>query len=117
MSRKIGNDNENLALSFLKKKGLKLIAKNFYSRFGEIDLIMRDKETLVFVEVRYRGSEKFGSSLESVSWHKQQRLIKTAEYYLLSSPQNLPCRFDVLAVSPHNTQSINWIKNAFGLNL
>jgi putative endonuclease len=117
MSRKIGADKENQALKFLTSKGLKLVCRNFHCRLGEIDLIMQDKDTLVFVEVRFRSSERFGSSAETVSFHKQQRLIKTAEYFLLNFPQNLPCRFDVLAIRPHNTQSIDWIKNAFGANL
>ena len=114
MSRNIGNEKENLALHFLKRQGLKLIARNFHSRFGEIDLIMRDKTCLIFVEVRFRSRDHFGSGAESVSFQKQQRLIKTAQFYLLRYPQNVPCRFDVLAIRPQN---IDWIKNAFGANL
>ncbi|MDF2690646.1 MAG: hypothetical protein K0S29_501 [Gammaproteobacteria bacterium] len=117
MSRTIGFAKEDIALRFLKNKGLKLICRNFHSRFGEIDLIMQDQSSLVFIEVRFRSSEKFGSSAESVSFLKQQRLIKTAQFYLLHHPQNAACRFDVLAIRPHNTQSIDidWIINAFTL--
>ncbi|MDO8954273.1 MAG: YraN family protein [Gammaproteobacteria bacterium] len=109
MSRIIGNKKEIIALQFLHKNGLKLLTRNFHSRFGEIDLIMEDGETIVFVEVRYRRSARFGTSAESIDYHKQQRLIKTAQFYLLRYPHNKACRFDVIAID----QSLQWIRNAF----
>lgn len=115
MSRKIGNDYENVALGYLQRRGLKLVCRNFYSRCGEIDLIMQDKNALVFVEVRYRRSSLFGKSEETVNYYKQQRIIKAAHYYLLKFPQNREYRFDVLAINHQNTQSIHWIQNAFTL--
>jgi len=111
MSRIIGNHYENIALSYLKSQGLKLITRNFHSRYGEIDLIMQDKASIVFIEVRYRESTQFGSSVETISYQKQQRIIKTAEYYLLQKAQNLACRFDVVAIEA--AKNIKWIPNAF----
>jgi putative endonuclease len=110
MSLSIGNHYENLALNYLKARGLSLVVRNYRSRYGEIDLIMQDKNYLVFVEVRYRQSQQYGSSIESINHIKQQKLIKTAQYYLLKHPQNRPCRFDVIGI---NQQSLTWIKNAF----
>ena len=101
-----------MALQFLQKNGLKLLARNFHSRFGEIDLIMQDSETIVFIEVRYRHSPRFGTSAESIGYRKQQRLIKTAQFYLLRHPHNKACRFDVIAID----QSLQWIRNAFDQN-
>ena len=112
----IGNKAEKLALSFLKKQGLKFIEKNFFYHHGEIDLIMMDKQQLVFIEVRYRKSEKYGSALESVTQKKQQRIIKTSQYFLLKNKQyrQLPLRFDVVAFQKDiSITSITWIKAAF----
>lgn len=85
---------------------------------GEIDLILTDKDQLVFVEVRYRKSSFYGSGAETVTWHKQQKLIRTALYYLQGTKKSLDeisCRFDVVEVSPHpeGKLDITWIKDAF----
>jgi uncharacterized protein (TIGR00252 family) len=82
-------------------------------RFGEIDLVMRDGATLVFVEVRYRRSDRFGAPAETVDRRKQQRLTAAANHYLQAHPTVLPCRFDVVAVS--GGDRIEWIKNAFAV--
>ena len=116
MSRQHGNAIEQQALDYLSRQGLKLVTRNFTTRMGEIDLVMQDGKTLVFVEVRYRKSPVFGNSAESVTWRKQKKLTLTAEFFLQrnSQMQNYPCRFDVIACSPgKNTADINWIKNAF----
>ena len=111
----IGKSKEKLACRYLEKKGFKLIEKNYYCRRGEIDLIMRDQDSLVFVEVRYRNNDRFGSALESINIHKQKRLIFTAEQYLQQTRTPLAARFDVVAISgSEDNPSINWIKNAFG---
>lgn len=107
----IGEDKERLALAFLQGQGLRLIARNHRCRRGEIDLVMRDGDTLVFVEVRFRRSTRFGTPAETVDFHKQKRLAAAASHYLQQYPTNLPCRFDVLAVSGNNR--INWIRDAF----
>jgi len=111
----IGKSKEKLACRYLEKKGFKLIEKNYYCRRGEIDLIMRDQDCLVFIEVRYRKNDRFGSALESIHFHKQKRLIFTAKQYLQQTRTPLASRFDVVAISGDEANpSINWIKNAFG---
>ena len=113
-----GERAEQLALTYLQQHGLSLLTRNFHSRRGEIDLIMMDVDTLVFVEVRYRKSAKYGSALESVNHIKQSRIIHTAQTYLQQHPENhLECRFDVIAIVPNNnTSEITWVKDAFQLN-
>ena len=74
-----GQQGEDIALAFLLKKGFKLIQRNFRSRAGEIDLIMQNENSLIFVEVRYRSSNKFGGALYSVDKKKQSKLIKCAQ--------------------------------------
>lgn len=111
-----GAKAEAFACVFLKKRGLKLIHKNFRCKMGEIDLIMQDKETLVFIEVRLRNNPHFGAGEESVTFYKQQKIAKAAAYYLLSQKnQTTPyCRFDVLALARHNTSyKTHWIQDAF----
>ncbi|NKC00955.1 MAG: YraN family protein [Pseudomonadales bacterium] len=97
---------------FLRRHGLRLIEKNFHCRSGEIDIIMVEQRILVFVEVRYRSSKRFGGAAASVGHKKQQRLIKAADTYLLSKPEftSWPARFDVVAIDHRN---ISWLKNAF----
>ncbi len=111
-----GKQYEDLACKHLRKHGLKLLTRNYHCRRGEIDLIMRDKESLVFVEVRYRRQARYGSASESVDWYKQQRLIATAEHYLLHESKTQPAaRFDVVAISgTEGNIELEWINNAFG---
>lgn len=116
--RQTGNQAENLALQYLEKNGLKLIEQNYLTKMGEIDLIMLDKseQNLVFVEVRYRKNIYFGSAIDTVNDNKQEKLIRTAEYFLLKHSQydDLICRFDVIGLeSDLKCPKINWIKNAF----
>ena len=104
---------EELAASYLQHRGLRLLARNYRKKFGEIDLIMRDKEQLVFVEVKYRRREDYGMALEQIGWRKQQRIIKAANHYLMVHRLSVPCRFDVLAISGSKSLRYNWIPNAF----
>ena len=105
---------EDIARRHLEQRGLKTRTKNYRCRLGEIDLIMEEGNTLVFVEVRYRRSTDFGSAAESVNRLKQRKLIKTAEHYLNNSAlPEPPCRFDVLAISGRNLENVIWIKDAF----
>lgn len=110
-TRVVGNAKERLAETFLRQQRLRLVARNHRCRFGEIDLIMRDGETLVFIEVRYRRSARFGTAAETVDWRKQRRIAATARHYLLAHPTSSPCRFDVVAVQGDN--QIEWIQDAF----
>lgn len=112
--RKIGQDYENTAAEYLKQQGYEILAHNFYTRIGEIDLIARDGEYLVFIEVKYRRNASAGYPEEAVTRQKQQRIIRAARYYMLMNriAGDTPCRFDVLAIE--GTQ-IRLIKNAFGI--
>jgi len=106
-----GEKSEQLACRYLLKQGLQLIEKNFRSKYGEIDLIMKDNETLVIIEVRFRKSNKYGGALESISRKKQSRIIATTQYYLSTHKVNSSIRFDAITMSSNT--DINWIKNAF----
>ncbi len=108
-SKSIGAIAEDIAYSYLLKEGLSLVVKNFYSRFGEIDLIMRDDTTTVFVEVKMR-TKGFDCGVESITYKKQQKLVKTANYYLLRYAKiDIPCRFDAVIITDIN--HISWLKN------
>ena len=104
---------EARAAQYLADKGLILLDRNFRTKMGEIDLIMQEDNMLVFVEVRYRKTNLFGSPVESVDRRKQIKLIKTAECYLASHKKyaRMPSRFDVVGIS----NTIEWIRNAFGV--
>ena len=111
--RQRGNAAEDLALKQLRAAGLKLIARNYHCRRGEIDLIMREQDDIAFVEVRQRSRSDFGSAAESVTHHKQQRLLATAKHWLSQNPQyaNSPMRFDVVGID--GAGQLDWIRNAF----
>lgn len=114
MSRIKGALMEMKALKFLQQQGLKLLMRNYQSRYGEIDLIMLDKDTLVFTEVRYRQHNSHGNAVESIDFIKQKKLTTTAARFLQERRhyQNSPCRFDVVSFSKDN-KSPEWIRNAF----
>jgi len=116
-TRTLGSDAERLAGQFLTRQGLISITRNFRCRLGEIDLIMRDDECLVFVEVRYRASNRFSRAGQTVDIHKQRKLIRTAALFLARRERyaNSLVRFDVVAVDAdkHGEESIEWIKDAF----
>jgi len=109
-----GAQAERAACDHLCARGLKLHLRNYRCRSGEIDLIMHDGETLVFVEVRYRSSNRFGGAAASVNASKQQKLIRAAQTFLVERRLNqAPCRFDVVTVTPHDgAMSVDWIPNA-----
>ena len=116
--RKTGAQAEDLALAFLRARGLKLRARNFSCRSGEIDLIMDHGDSLVFIEVRYRRRDDYGGGLESVDARKRARIVRCARFYLHSHEKlnGRPARFDVVAVSPGQRPGeprIHWIPNAF----
>ena len=113
-TRHIGQQAEDEAYQFLRSAGYKLVDRNFSFKGGEIDLIVRNDDTLVFVEVRFRKNPSYGSGAETVTSAKRRRIIRTAEYYLQVNPDNSnrDFRFDVISMSP----DIDWIENAFTLN-
>lgn len=103
---------------WLKRQGLAAVARNYRCRRGEIDLVMLDGDTLVFVEVRLRTHKGFGGAEASVDRAKRRRLSAAATHFLASRPalSNAPCRFDVIAVTAapdHRDFNCNWIRNAF----
>jgi putative endonuclease len=110
MSREAGARAERQAEEFLKARGMDILARNFRTRFGEIDLVVQDAETVVFVEVRSRSSDAFGTSQETVTAAKRRRIIRTAMAYAQSRGLDAPLRFDVVALSP---QGILHIPAAF----
>lgn len=111
--RKIGSDYENLAADFLREKGYRIIARNFRDRTGEIDIIAKDADYLVFVEVKYRTDETCGNPLEAVDAKKQRRICRTAFYYCMKYGygDTVPCRFDVIGID--GEKNIVHIVNAF----
>ncbi|MBA3536737.1 MAG: YraN family protein [Tatlockia sp.] len=117
MSLKTGLAAELQARTYLIAQGLQWIESNYRCRWGEIDLIMRESNCLVFVEVRARASSSFGGAAASVNYSKQRKLIKTAYNYLLSKNihDKQPARFDVLAFEGSGLE-VEWVKNAFGLD-
>ena len=113
-----GQTAETQACRFLTDQGMKLIARNYRCRYGEIDLIMRDGHAVVFVEVRYRSNRRYASGAETVDYRKQSKLVATALHYLQSHPGAAvhPARFDVIALdSEHGENRFNWIPNAFSV--
>ena len=108
---KPGAQAEQLAARYLQQHGLKLLDSNYHCRFGEIDLILRDGDTLVFAEVRKRSGNGFGGAAASIDQHKQRRLTLTAQHYIASLPGDPPCRFDALLLDAGD--NIEWVKNAF----
>ena len=112
---KKGQQAEQRALRFLIDKGMKHIHSNYHCKCGEIDLIMEDKEYIVFVEVRFRGSQRYGGALASIGRQKVARLRKTAQYFLqrFDPAGRRPCRFDLLVPESIDEPEWTWIRNAF----
>jgi len=107
---------EAVALDYLKAKKLKIIKKNYNCKVGEIDLIMKDKDCLVFIEVKYRKNSDWVSALESVTKSKQRKIIRAAHLFLLQnkSYKDWNCRFDVVSIEgDEQNPKIEWIESAF----
>lgn len=110
--REIGGRFEETACRYLTENGLKILKRNFCIRQGEIDIVAKDGNTLVFVEVKYRKDTSAGLPQEAVTLKKQKQISRVAVFYLSFSGLSLdtPCRFDVVAICGEKT---DWIKNAF----
>lgn len=111
-----GRQAEDLACRYLEARGLKVLERNYHCPRGEIDLIMTDKESIVFIEVRYRRSTGFGGGAESVDYRKRSKLIATALHYLQQHKKmhRQPSRFDVVGISSGLEQTaVQWIQDAF----
>ncbi|WP_256484736.1 YraN family protein [Endozoicomonas sp. 4G] len=122
LQNKQGLSAENRALSYLKTRGMQLVKRNYACKAGEIDLVMLDRETLVFIEVRSRSPSQFGSAAESITIHKQHKIRKAAGHFLAlhSQHQHRLCRFDALLLKHSSTHrdensegDIEWIKGIF----
>jgi putative endonuclease len=112
----VGRQAEKLALDHLQARGLKEITRNFRCRMGEVDLVMRDGDCLVFAEVRYRNRNSYASAAGSVDHHKQRKIIRTAAAFLGRYPQFSSCtvRFDVIGLDRTGDQTnVRWIRDAF----
>jgi len=116
-TKEIGNFGEDKACEFLESQGITVIKRNFHARCGEIDIIAKDGETIVFVEVKTRLSKEYGAPSEFVDYRKQEKIIQTALYYLGNDDTDM--RFDVIEVMYKLSKDsmtvieINHIKSAF----
>jgi putative endonuclease len=108
-----GRHAEDIAATFLQQQGLALVARNYQCRFGEIDLIARDGDALVFVEVRLRAGNAFGGAAESITASKRDKLLRTARHYLSGLARAPACRFDAVLIDGEGAAP-EWLKNAFG---
>lgn len=111
----LGFNAEDKAQDYLETQGLKCVMRNYNCRQGEVDIIMRDKEYLVFVEVRSRSSYAYGGGVESITYAKKQKILRASNHYLLKHNlyDKYPLRFDVVSLDG-KTESITWLKDAFG---
>lgn len=111
-----GRRAENTARRFLEHKGLRLLTSNYRCRYGELDLVMSDREFLVIVEVRYRRHTKFMDPVESVAWHKRDRMVQATLHFMQqrADHRDQPVRFDIVGVSgPLEHATVDWIRGAF----
>ncbi len=107
-----GKDGEEKACNYLKSKKYKILERNYRCIYGEIDIIAKDNDTLVIIEVKYRKTAKYGKGYEAVTYTKQQKIIRTAEYYINDKHIKMPVRFDVISIDDNE---ITHIENAFGV--
>lgn len=110
--RMVGSEQETRVQEYLREQGYEILARNFYTRHGEIDIIARKDGYLVFVEVKYRSDERFGAPEEAVNHRKQQKILAAAKYYMYKNRISFdtPCRFDVAGVYG---EKIRLTENAF----
>lgn len=111
---KLGEKGEKLAIKFLKKQGYKLIKRNYKTRIGEIDIIAKDRETLVFIEVKTRESIEYGLPFEAVNRAKKKKIANVALLYLKKVKEIPPCRFDIVSIYyEQDKPKFELIKDAF----
>jgi putative endonuclease len=108
MSLSRGAAAEDVAVRFLEARGLAILARNFRCRMGEIDVIARDGDTLVFVEVRLRRRSRFGDAADSITAAKERKLVAAAEFYLARLARTPQCRFDAILLEALDAPSIEW---------
>ena len=103
---------EDIAVKYLKKKGYVIAERNFHTRYGEIDIIARKDDVFIFIEVKRRSSESYGSASDAVTSTKQRKIIRSAEFYCITEKIQPLCRFDVIAI---DGDKLTHIENAFQL--
>lgn len=110
--RVLGNSKETEAIHYLIKHGFTILERNFYTRAGEIDIIAKDGDYLVFIEVKFRWNQEYGFPAEAVTIRKQRKIVRCARFYLISHKlwEKTPCRFDVVVFLG---DKIELIKNAY----
>ncbi len=108
-----GLEAEEKCAAYLARAGLDIVARNWRCRLGELDLVAREGDTLVFVEVRYRRSERYGGAGESIAGRKRARLLAAAKLYL-SGAGDRPCRFDAMIVKSLAPLELEWVRDAIG---
>ena len=113
----LGKTGEDLAVVELERRGYAVLARRYHTPRGEIDIVARDGDTVVFVEVKARLSAEFGSAAEAVTWRKRRQLVRMAvEYLARHRLAQCPCRFDVVAIDgPAERRTVTIIKSAFGV--
>jgi len=111
-SSEIGRTAESLAAKYLTDQGLQIIEQNYSAKTGEIDIIALDNQVLVFIEVKFRKTARYGQPYETVTHNKQQKIIRTAQSYLLKHKKytNYACRFDIISIL---NNEITWLSHAF----
>lgn len=119
--KSLGEKGERIAARRLRLLGYKILERNYRTKLGELDIIARDGRYLVFVEVRTRTGDRFGTAEDSVTWRKQRKLISLAQAYLRRcGDSDVSCRFDVVAVEPakkwYKRHNVRVIRNAFQVN-
>lgn len=115
MIRRRGHTAERVAEQWLRDRGLEPVDRNRHVAGAELDLVMREGNTLIFIEVRHRRRDRFGDGAESISRHKRRHLLRAASAYLAREPDEVDGRFDVVAISgPLDDKHIEWIRDAFG---
>ncbi len=111
-NRRQGNDFESLAADYLRRNGMRILEQNFYCKMGELDIVARDGEYLVFVEVKYRKNRRAGSAAEAVNFNKMRKISRCADVYMMQKrvSENTSVRFDVIAIEEGH---LTHFKNAF----
>lgn len=111
-----GAQAESLAADFLERHGLAILARNFRTRRGEIDLVARDGDTIVFVEVRLRARSDFGGAAGSVTARKQRRIVSAAQAWLARLRREPPCRFDAVLLDRLDPEAIVWERDVIAID-
>lgn len=112
--KSLGVSGEDVAVEYLRKNGYTILKRNYKTPLGEADIIARDKDTIIFIEVKARSSDAFGQPFEAVNHRKQEKLKKIALYYLKHNKIELPVRFDIVSIISRNGKAeVNHIPEAF----